>query len=240
VVEQLTLTSVRVSWHGLLEQGDCADNILVKHYRGIDSNNYEISDPLVTSVTSYIVHDLTPNQEYTYQVIAREEKGIFGVDYNRGDKTVFTTSRQNRERGLEVKPDDPLVVHNSDVDGGRQGQGVVPVYSESQRTKTLVGGMQVELLMVIIVGALVVCIVTVGIVYNFAKRKGPEKDLELNSSMCGNDDDDDGEDGDEEDEDEEEDEFEDDCKETKKYDMMTELNKREPGEHKLMRPMSVA
>jgi len=174
-VPQLSLTSVRVSWHGLLDQGECADNILVKHYRGIDSNNYEISDPLDISVTSYIVHDLTPNQDYTYQVIAREEKGIFGVDYNRGDKTVFGTSLQNRELGLEVKQDDPFKGH----------QGVGPVYSESQRTKNLVAGIQVELLMVIIVGALVVCIVTVGIVYNFLKRKAPEKDQELNSSMCG-------------------------------------------------------
>ena len=30
---QLTLTSVRVSWAGKLEQAECADNIIVKHYK---------------------------------------------------------------------------------------------------------------------------------------------------------------------------------------------------------------
>ena len=36
------------------------------------------------------------------QVIAREEKGLWGVDYNRGEKTTFTTSIQNRDQGREV------------------------------------------------------------------------------------------------------------------------------------------
>merc|ERR1712012_168043 len=76
LVEQLTLTSVRVSWAGKLEQAECADNIIVKHYKGINSNDYHLSEPLPTEVTSYVVLDLTPNIEYTYQVIAREEKGF--------------------------------------------------------------------------------------------------------------------------------------------------------------------
>merc|ERR1712223_1205202 len=68
LVEQLTLTSVRVSWAGKLEQAECADNIIVKHYKGINSNDYHLSEPLPTEVTSYVVLDLTPNIEYTYQV----------------------------------------------------------------------------------------------------------------------------------------------------------------------------
>lgn len=36
------------------------------------------------------------------QVIAREEKGLWGVDYNRGEKITFTTSIQNRDQGREV------------------------------------------------------------------------------------------------------------------------------------------
>lgn len=59
---------MRVSWSGLLQQSECADNILVKHYRGFNSNEYGLSDPLVVKATSYVVHDLTPNTEYTYQV----------------------------------------------------------------------------------------------------------------------------------------------------------------------------
>jgi hypothetical protein len=68
---QLTLTSARVSWAGLLKYGECADNVLVKHYKGQDTSNYKISDPLPVTVTTYIVHDLSPNQEYTYQVNCR-------------------------------------------------------------------------------------------------------------------------------------------------------------------------
>ena len=43
------------------------------------------------STTSYMILDLMPNKAYTYQVIAREEKGILGVDYNRSPKAVFAT-----------------------------------------------------------------------------------------------------------------------------------------------------
>merc|ERR1712117_810904 len=77
-VEQITLTSVRVSWAGLLERTDCADSLIVRH--------------------------VVPNQMYTYQVIAREEKGLLGVDYNRSPKTVFTTLKSN----TIVDKNDPL------------------------------------------------------------------------------------------------------------------------------------
>lgn len=246
VVEQVTLTSVRVSWHGLLQQSQCADNILVKHYKGIQSNDYQISDPLDVTVNTYIVHDISPNQEYTYQVIAREEKGLLGVDYNRGEKTTFTTNKHNRDKGLEVKPDDVLQVRvNTETgeDGGEEKllpnkDGVIPTYSDSQRTKAIVVGLQVEVFMGIIVGVLVISVVAVGLIYNCVKKKGPEKDLELNSSMYDDDDEegDEGVDGDGE----EDDKFEDNAKDGKKYEMMVEKNRTEVNNiNKLMRPMSV-
>lgn len=175
-------------------------------------------------------------------MIAREEKGLLGVDYNRGEKTVFTTSTRNREQGLEVRQDDPLLVRpRLDTAPGEERRGrqeaavrgedtVVPVYSDSQKSKTLVAGMAVELLMGVIVVVLVVSVVTVGIVYNCVRKKGPEKDLELNSSMYG----DDEQEEEDSDEGEGDDEFEDTAKDTKKYDMMTTQNRTG-----LMRPMSV-
>ena len=39
---------------------------------------------------------------FGFQVIAREEKGLWGVDYNRGEKTTFATSIQNRDQGRQV------------------------------------------------------------------------------------------------------------------------------------------
>merc|ERR1712226_1000588 len=145
LVEQLTLTSVRVSWAGKLEQAECADNIIVKHYKGINSNDYHLSEPLPTEVTSYVVLDLTPNLEYTYQVIAREEKGLWGVDYNRGEKITLTTSIQNRDQGREVHVEDPVRESRSDFNGNVTMQEYDPVYDVSQRPKQLVAGIHIEL-----------------------------------------------------------------------------------------------
>ena len=65
---QITLTSVRVSWAGLLERSDCADSLIVKHFKGDNTNDFMMSDPLDTETNSYIVRDVVPNQMYTYQV----------------------------------------------------------------------------------------------------------------------------------------------------------------------------
>jgi len=249
IVEQVTLTSVRVSWAGLLELADCADNILVKHYKGVYSSQYKLSDPLSIEATSYIVHDLSPNLEYTYQVIAREEKGLLGVDYNRGEKTTFTTSLRNRQKGNEVKKDDPIFIPDledgaavlppqSEVVTGSSvnSQDIVtrtvkPVYDQSQFTKQLTEEVGIEMVLGIIVGVLIVLIITVGVVYNWLKKEKQEKDLELDSDMY---------DEDEESEEDseasgEEDEFKESA-ETKKYNVMTQEAKLEG---KLMRPLSV-
>ena len=65
---QLTLTSVRVSWAGLLESQECADSIIVKHYKGDFTSDFFMSDPLDVGTNSYIVRDIVPLQPYTYQV----------------------------------------------------------------------------------------------------------------------------------------------------------------------------
>jgi len=238
VVEQLSLTSVRVSWSGLLQQSECADNILVKHYRGFNSNEYGLSDPLVVKATSYVVHDLTPNIEYTYQVIAREEKGILGVDYNRGEKTTFTTSLENRSQGLEVKVEDPLKVNQE----GGDGEELVPVYDSSQTPKYVKAGLPIELMVGLIIAVMTATIITIGFLYNCLRRKRPEKDLEINTSsdMDGDDEYEEEEEENEEEEEEGEEEFEDNARDTRKYDMMAEQNRLQADRPKLMRPISVA
>ena len=170
------------------------------------------------------------------QVIAREEKWT-GIDYNRGEKTTFTTSVLVRQQGLEVAREDPLPATRIDS-GLSEESALAPVYPDSQRAKSLVVGLQVEVLVLVIIGLVVVCIVTIGIVYNCVRKKGPEKDLELNSASY----EDDGDDEDEEDEEDEDDEeeFEDSAKDTKKYDMMEALNKKQLDNSKFLRPMSVA
>merc|ERR1719209_2734118 len=218
-VEQLTLTSVRVSWAGKLEQAECADNIIVKHYKGINSNDYYLSEPLPTEVTSYVVLDLTPNIEYTYQVIAREEKGLWGVDYNRGEKTTFATSIQNRDQGRQVHLEDPVRESHLESNGNVTTREYNPVYDVSQQPKQLVAGIQIELLVALIIALMVVCVVCIGLLYNCMRRRAPVKDLELNNSKY---------DGESEEDEEEEDgidveEFEDNGRETKKFDMMEQM-----------------
>jgi len=240
LVEQLTLTSVRVSWAGKLEQAECADNIIVKHYKGINSNDYHLSEPLPTEVTSYVVLDLTPNIEYTYQVIAREEKGLWGVDYNRGEKTTFATSIQNRDQGRQVHLEDPVRESHLESNGNVTTREYNPVYDVSQRPKQLVAGIQIELLVALIIALMVVCVVCIGLLYNCLRRRAPVKDLELNDSKY----DGEGDDEEESEEDEEEDgidveEFEDNGRETKKFDMMEQMTQK-LERPKLLRPISVA
>jgi len=243
LVEQLTLTSTRVSWAGKLEQAECADNIIVKHYKGINSNDYQLSEPLPIEVTSYVVLDLTPNLEYTYQVIAREEKGLWGVDYNRGEKTTFTTSIQNRDQGREVHLEDPVRESHSDFNGNVTTREYDPVYDISQRPKQLVAGIQIELLVALIIALLVVCVVCIGLLYNCLRRRAPVKDLELSHSKYDGEGDDEEEDEESDDDDEEDgvdvEEFEDSGGDTKKYDMMEQMT-RKLERPKLLRPMSVA
>jgi len=214
-VEQVTLTSVRVSWHGLLKRGDCADSIIIKHYKGTNTALYGMSEPQDVSTNSFIVMNLQPSQAYTYQVIAREEKGLLGVDYNRSPKTVFTTKKTN----IPIHRNDPLPTTESSSEAIRATEspqdvtGVAPIYG--YEPKTTVVGLQLEVFMGIIIGSLVVSIIVVGIIYNCVRKKEGEKDLELDSSIGFE------EDEDEEDEDEDdEDEYEDDAPEASKYDMM--------------------
>ena len=67
---------MRVSWAGLLESQECADSIIVKHYKGDFTSDFFMSDPLDVGTNSYIVRDIVPLQPYTYQVsmIAQSEQ----------------------------------------------------------------------------------------------------------------------------------------------------------------------
>ena len=148
-------------------------------------------------------------------MIAREEKGLLGVDYNRSPKTVFTTQKRN----AQVNKDDPLPTtqssgQNTNLVTERPGDvtGVAPIYGFEP--KTTIVGLQLEVFMGIIIGSLVVSIIVIGIIYNCVRRKDGEKDLELDSSI-GYDEDDD-----EEDEEDEEDEYEEEEPEPSKYNMM--------------------
>lgn len=94
-VEQVTLTSVRVTWAGLVTRKECADQFIVKSWLARNPNDYKMSDLLPTTQFSWVVKDLVPNQDYVFQAIAREDKGILGKDWNKSDKTYFRTTSTN-------------------------------------------------------------------------------------------------------------------------------------------------
>jgi len=208
-VEQVSLTSVRVSWDQLLMRPDCADSMLVKHFKGTYSSDFKMTEPMEVAANTYIVMDLVPMVDYTFQVIAREEKGILGVDYNRSPKTVFRT----RSTNPTVKKSDPLPANQVGTRGKEEVTGE-PVYDKEQAEKQVVDTMSLELLVGIAIGVLICVVIFAGIIYNCSKKKGDDKDLELESSIG---------DEDEEEEDEDEDETEEDYpKEERKYKMVLE------------------
>ena len=160
----------------------------------------------------------------TLQVIAREEKGVWGVDYNKSPRVTFTTKMSNNV----VARDDPLPPSRSDeVEKTKTDvEAVIPVYNpEPTNVRTIINGeikdnevlgMQLEVFMGIVIGSLIVVIVAVGIVYNCIKKNQTEKDIELQFDS-------DSEDEEDSDEEEEEEGEEEDNNEAEKYNMMLPL-----------------
>ena len=57
-----------MSWPGILQREDCADSILIKFYKGDNTNDFGMSEPLNVTTNTYIVRDVVPNLPYTFQV----------------------------------------------------------------------------------------------------------------------------------------------------------------------------
>ena len=158
----------------------------------------------------------------TFQVIAREEKGVWGVDYNKSPKVSFTTKKSNSV----VARDDPLPPSRSgpvEKTKTEEEEAVIPVYNpEPTNVRTIINGeikdnevlgMKLEVFMGIVIGSLIVIIVAIGIVYNCIKKNQTEKDIELQFDS-------DSEDEEDSDEEEEEEGQEEDNNEAEKYTMM--------------------
>merc|ERR1719402_796639 len=111
-VEQVSLSSVVVTWTGLVTQLDCADQFVVKWWNRNDPSSYELSEMLSTSTTSFQVNGLAPHRSYAFQAIAREDKGWLGADWNKSPTVYFTTTRLNPT----VAPVTAKEVHHPRVD----------------------------------------------------------------------------------------------------------------------------
>lgn len=207
-VKQVNLTVVQVSWADVATRVDCADQFLVKSGLISSPSLYTMSDMVSTQTFSMLIYDRLPEQEYFYEAIAREDKNWRGVEYNRSPHTVFATSRKNQNmKAAEVARSSPTKEERRDspvpgvqvsatAQGGSPG---VEERSQAERIETSKSAdsqvVNTEILVWIVVGSLAVIVILVGVVYNIVKRRrGRNKEIELDSNF-----------GDEEDEDEEED-----------------------------------
>ena len=68
VVEQLSLTSVRVSWNGLVTRIDCADNFIVKYWPVMDPSDFTMTSPLTTETLEVDITGIRSRRQYEYQV----------------------------------------------------------------------------------------------------------------------------------------------------------------------------
>jgi len=152
LVEQVTLTSVKVTWKGLVTRIECADQFIVKSWNKRNPNDYKMSDLLPLNQFSYIVTDLVPNQDYVFQAVAREDKGILGKDWNKSPKAYFRTSKNNPTVA-------PLTTYNADTPAIYRPPGT------SQNQKPV----SVFMLAGIVIGSLLVLLIVVGGVWNMMK-----------------------------------------------------------------------
>jgi hypothetical protein len=73
---------VTVSWRDKVVNAECADHYLVKYWTVANPGKYKQTEFLGSDVTQVKIK-VVPGVEYMFQVIAREEKGLIGVDWNR-------------------------------------------------------------------------------------------------------------------------------------------------------------
>lgn len=162
-IQQVSLSKVRISWEGIVEERECADQFLVKYWQTNMPQGFKLSDTVPTD-RNHIDVEVIPKVPYQFQVVAREDKGpVLGVDYNKSELREFKTSSLNHESDY-VPPKDSEVV----VTPAPQPEGPTtasPLEERGQQGVVFNGSLTIELLAVIVVGSFIGLIIIVGIVY---------------------------------------------------------------------------
>lgn len=90
---QIDFTTVLLRWNDLVTNRECVDSFLVKYWEDSNPNDYQLSAHYKRSINAVRIGGLTPRVSYTFQLVAREDKGLLlGVDWNRSPLVRFTTS----------------------------------------------------------------------------------------------------------------------------------------------------
>jgi len=186
IVQQVDLRTVRVSWAGLVESVECADQFLVKYWPKNNPQGYVLSELIKTDRFAIDIR-ITPKVYYVFQVIAREDKGSFaGIDYNKSKQTEFKTSSYNPNVRPTPKPTpkspSPPSGGEATESASSNDNGESPashpeevIVEESEpESDLLLAGLSVELIAIIIVCSVVLLLIFVGLIYKLACAKKPE------------------------------------------------------------------
>jgi len=198
VVKQVDLQTVRVSWLGLIEMRECADQFLVKYWQKINPQDYQLTG-LVNQQVNSIDIKVSPKVDYQFQAVAREDKGsVIGVDWNKSEVTDFRTSAYNTE--VIDKPQNSKDINQLDShaeDKNDVNPSLAPTSSDVRRQEGEKGPelvLSIELIAIIVVCCVVFLLIVVGIVYKLACAQKSGDDIEDGDDEDDEDDDDDEDD----------------------------------------------
>jgi len=177
-VEQINLTTVRVSWLEVLKNKNCADKIFVKYWIENRGNDYDQSDRFSPETVNNCTIKIEKGQFYIFQIIAK--KGSYN-QFKNPNKTKFKTRRSNPE----VEPNDPLPTPTESHDNEDGLTQLPPITKETKQKKPEEGqGFEFEEFIStlgIIIGSLIGVTVAFGIIYNFLRKRKSKRDAKVDS-----------------------------------------------------------
>jgi len=174
-VEQMNMTTVRVSWQGVLKKKNCADKIFVKYWIENRGNDYDQTDRFSPETINNCTIKIEIGQFYIFQIIAK--KGSYN-QFKNPNKAKFKTRRSNSV----VKLEDPLPTPTENHDND---DGLTQLPPITEETKQEGQGFEFEEFistMGIIIGSLIGVTVAFGIIYNFLRKRKSKRDAKVDSN----------------------------------------------------------
>ncbi|CAB4061424.1 unnamed protein product [Lepeophtheirus salmonis] len=193
IVEQVTVSLVRVSWgHNIVHDRECADQFFVKYWPKNDPYNYEMTE-IVAPEINYLDIKVRPRVNYIFETIAREEKGLMGVDYNRAPHVEFQTSRRTVIPPSPPPPPEPSP-SSSDIKDNPEvikldGNALNTVQTDKPPPELydndgiMIFGLSIEIFVGLFVAVSVILIVLAGGVYKCLQHKKGEHNLNMSSEI---------------------------------------------------------
>merc|ERR1712223_1263831 len=168
VVQQVNLRTVRVTWEGLIEEVECADQFLVKYWQKNTPQSWILTELLKTDQFTIDI-EIIPKVDYVYQVIAREDKGsIAGIDYNSEVKPSPKVPTPVSSPVAPEYPSDDLPTDSSQNEPEKEGA------VGKENAAIPMAGLSIELLAIIVVCSIVLLLILVGLIYKLACAKKSE------------------------------------------------------------------